>query len=201
MRKLDPVKHEEKRREILYAAGRCFARDGFRGATISAICAEAGISPGHLYHYFPSKEEIVSAITAVGLEYAAARFSEMAQGGDTVATLFAEIDRVKAYQGPGSPLLVLDMLAEATRNPAMSAILTRHNRQVRDLLVAFLRHGQERGQVDPALDLDLAAAVLISLFDGSRTLPIRDPALDLPKAMALYRTVISRFLTPPGASA
>ncbi len=55
MRKLDPVKHEEKRREILAAAGRCFARDGFRGASISQICAEAGISSGHLYHYFASK--------------------------------------------------------------------------------------------------------------------------------------------------
>ena len=42
MRKLDPVRHEQRRREILAAAGRCFARDGFRGASISDICAEAG---------------------------------------------------------------------------------------------------------------------------------------------------------------
>jgi TetR/AcrR family transcriptional repressor of uid operon len=41
MRKIDPVKHEEKRQEILEAAGRCFARKGFQGATISDICAEA----------------------------------------------------------------------------------------------------------------------------------------------------------------
>ena len=75
MRKLDPVKHEEKRREILNAAERCFVRDGLQGASISSICAEARISPGHLYHYFTSKEAIVSAMIEVRLEEAAAGLS------------------------------------------------------------------------------------------------------------------------------
>lgn len=62
MRTVDPVRHEERRRKILEAAKRCFARDGLWGASVSGICAEVGISPGHLYHYFKGKEAILSAI-------------------------------------------------------------------------------------------------------------------------------------------
>ena len=62
MRKVDPVKHGGKRAEILAAAERCFGRSGFYRATIAQICDEAAISPGHLYHYFASKEAIIAAI-------------------------------------------------------------------------------------------------------------------------------------------
>src|SRR5215467_9131451 len=62
MRRLDPVKHEEKRQEILAAAKACFARDGFLGISIADICQEAGISPGHLYHYFDSKDAILDVV-------------------------------------------------------------------------------------------------------------------------------------------
>jgi len=79
MRKVDPVKHEKKRRDILEAAARCFARDGFRGASTADICAEAKISPGHLYHYFASKEAIMGAMAEAKLGEAAARLRHMVQ--------------------------------------------------------------------------------------------------------------------------
>ena len=56
------LKHGEKRQEILGAAKRTFLRSGLRGASIAAICSEAGISPGHLYHYFDSKEAVFAAL-------------------------------------------------------------------------------------------------------------------------------------------
>jgi len=72
MRKCDaqigPAKHEEKRREVLDAAETCFVRAGIRGASISEISAEAKMSSGHIYHYFPSKEAIVAAMAAVGMD-------------------------------------------------------------------------------------------------------------------------------------
>ena len=40
----------------------CFVRSGFQGASMQQICAEAGMSPGALYRYFPSKEAIIEAI-------------------------------------------------------------------------------------------------------------------------------------------
>src|ERR1700736_5705760 len=84
MRKIDPVKHEEKRQEILEAAGRCFARKGFQGATISDICSEAKISPGHLYHYFASKEAIVSAMAEARITQVGARFEHVMESSDPI---------------------------------------------------------------------------------------------------------------------
>jgi AcrR family transcriptional regulator len=199
MRKIDPEKHEQKRREILEAAGRCFVRDGFRGASISAICGEAGISPGHLYHYFASKEAIIGAMTETGLAYAASRFGHMMENSNVVAALVDEIDRAKVGRENGNRILVLDMLAEAGRNPVVADVLLEHSKALRRLLGDFLREGQERGQIDSALDVDVAAALLISVMDGMKGLTMRDPGLDMTKATSLLQTLVSRFLTPPAA--
>jgi TetR/AcrR family transcriptional regulator, repressor for uid operon len=201
MRKVDPVKHEEKRREILEAAERCFVRDGFRGASISDICGEAGISPGHLYHYFASKEAIIRAMTDAGLEYATSRLSTMMQGSNAISALLSEFERSKSAHGhrPASQAFIFDMLAEAVRNPAIADIVSEHSRALRSLLSAFLRDAQDRGQIDGALDPDLAAAILMSVIDGAKTLAIRDPELDMAKGIDVLKTLISRFLTPPAS--
>ena len=49
VRKRVPEQHEGRRQEILAAAHRCFLRHGLQGASISMICKEAAMSPGHLY--------------------------------------------------------------------------------------------------------------------------------------------------------
>ena len=196
MRRVDPVKHDEKRREILDAAGRCFARKGFQGATISGICSEAKISPGHLYHYFTSKEEIVEAMAAAGLASGMELFRRIIEGPDVLAAFVAEIERVKTRHIAGQALL-MDMLAESGRNPTMGKILQEHSRAVIALLAGFLRTGQSRGQIDPGLDPDLAACSLLSVFDGAKTLAIRDQNIDKLKSYDVLKILIIRFLTPP----
>ena len=57
MRRANVQLRYDRRDEILAAAQRCFARSGFHGASMQDICAEAGMSPGNLYRYFPSKDE------------------------------------------------------------------------------------------------------------------------------------------------
>lgn len=197
MRTIDPAKHEEKRREILAAAGRCFGRSGFRAATISAICAEAKMSPGHLYHYFASKEAIVSALAEASLANADETFQEMANASDALTALFAGMKRVKKRDVREAGAFVLELLAEADRNPAIAAILRDHSRALCHQLAAFLRGGQERGQIDRALDAEVAAAVLLSVRDGALTLLVRDPDQDMEQSIDLLQTMIVRLLAPP----
>ncbi len=198
MRTVDPVKYEEKRREILGAARRCFSRGGFRGASISDICAEAGISPGHLYHYFGSKEAILGAIVEMVLEETTERFGRtMEESPDALAALISEMEQAKAEKEPGVHVLVLDMFAEAGRNPAMAEVLQEHTRGMRRLLADFLRKGQARGQIDPSLDAETAAAVLIGVIDGSKIMAVREPSPNRMKTIELLRTLIDRFLTQP----
>lgn len=197
MRKIDPIKHEERRRQILKAAGRCFARDGFRGASISDICAEAKISAGHLYHYFPSKETIVGAMTEAHLAQAAMHFDRMTGSSDAVGALVAEVERAKTLHGHTGQLLFIDMLAEAGHNPAIADILREHSRRLRSLLANFLSKAQKEGQVDRSLDADFAAAVLLGVIDGAKTMTIRDPKLDKGRCIDYLKILITRFLAAP----
>jgi AcrR family transcriptional regulator len=192
MRKVDPAKHGEKRREILEAAARCFVRDGFRGASTTDICEEAGISPGHLYHYFPSKEAIIAAMVEAHLVRAAKRFAEIAESADLVAELTSEFGIQLKRKSGGS--LLFEMMAEAARKPAMAKIVHRHTQGMRTLLADLLRKGQANGRIDRGLDPEIAAAVLISTIDGSSTLALRNPGIDMQKGAEALQTMLSRFL-------
>lgn len=197
MRKIDPVKHAEKRKEILAAAERCFANKGFHGTTIAQICAEARISPGHLYHYFASKEAIIGAITATGLEYTTSRLEEITEGGNAIAVLISEFERLRDLHTQSRPGVLLDILAEAGRTPSIGKNLQDTSREMRRLLAEFLRQGQARGQIDADLDIEVAAAVLISMIDSFKTLSIRYPGLDPDRTTKVIETMITRFMSLP----
>lgn len=200
MRTLDPVKHEEKRGEILLAAWRCMARNGFRGTSTADVCKEAGISPGHLYHYFDSKEAIVTALTERGLQKAEKYFSDTMQKPNALAAMVSDLDRHKTGKNDdyrAFSLLVLEMLVEAARNPAVAKIVRANTRKIKSLLVDFLKTGQNRGQIDPNLNADAAATVMLTVMDGMKITAIRDPKADTAKYIAYLQILISRFLSPP----
>src|SRR6476620_4814251 len=73
-------RQSDRRTEILDAAQRCFARSGFHRASMQDICTEAGMSPGNLYRYFPSKEALIAGIcerdrAEIGQQFARADLS------------------------------------------------------------------------------------------------------------------------------
>jgi TetR/AcrR family transcriptional repressor of uid operon len=198
MRKRDPVKHEEKRRQILEVAEHCFLRDGFRGASISDICAEAQMSAGHLYHYFKSKEAIVRDLTELHLQRVASRFEEMTAKTNVLEAFLSEIDVWRKQKAKRNPALIHEVVAEASRNPAIAEILQRRTQALRDMLAGFLREGQQREQIDRQLDPDLAAAVVLSLVDFIDGLATKgDEKFNSIQGIGLLKTLFARFLTPP----
>jgi TetR/AcrR family fatty acid metabolism transcriptional regulator len=56
------AKAPDKRRLILNAAVRVFARQGFHACRVSDIADEAGVAYGLVYHYFGSKDEILDTL-------------------------------------------------------------------------------------------------------------------------------------------
>jgi AcrR family transcriptional regulator len=199
MRKVDRAKHDEKRRHILQAAEECFRRDGFRGASIGDICAAARMSPGHLYHYFDSKEAIIEALFELRLQRGAAMVGELTltPKADVITSLRGWLDEhVKNVRAHGSSL-DLEMSAESARNPAIAKITSRSERVVRELLSRVIREGQERGQVDSGLDPDSVAAVVHSIIFGLNRLGgIRDATFDVKAASDMLNLLFERFLRP-----
>jgi AcrR family transcriptional regulator len=199
MRRRDPIKTEEKRRDILAAATRAIARKGFQGVSTDDICKEAGISPGQLYHYFPNRQAVLAGVTSAWL----ARFSESvartADGDDPVAPLLAILDRFKKNpdsQVKARSILALDVFAEAGRNPAIAKIVHKHSTQIRGLLADLLKKGQERGQVERSVNPANAAAAFFVALDGVRALIIRNPEADLSGPIELLQAMISQQLLP-----
>ena len=95
MPKLKPATQRARREHILDAAAACFARAGFHRTTMQDICKEALISPGALYVYFASKEDLIAGIA----ESDRAEFAE----------LFAE---VSAARGEGHATAELEGIAD-----------------------------------------------------------------------------------------
>ena len=123
MRKIDPVRHEQKRREILQAAWRCFLRNGL-GASTAEICAEAVISPGHLYHYFESKDAIVAALATAKLDEATERIKRSITAGvPALDTILSEVGQLTDSRRRAEFALLFEMLAESARTPAMARLL------------------------------------------------------------------------------
>lgn len=120
---------DQRRNELIEAARRVFARQGYANARMADISAEAGASYGLLYHYFPTKEAIHLALVHQAVEGSIAVTARAArQPGsptDQLRWLTNEILEGIA-QEPELPLLMAQaasgvQIPEAARNEAARA--------------------------------------------------------------------------------
>lgn len=74
---------KRRRREILRAALRVFARDGISRARIGDIASEAGMPVSSIYDYFPSKEDLAYAVPIDQLARFYAEYAEAVAGKKT----------------------------------------------------------------------------------------------------------------------
>lgn len=185
------------RERILEAALACFARSGFHGASMQAICAEAGMSPGALYRYFRSKEAIIAAIAEGERERHAAFFERLAEAEDPVETLASiGIDLLEAALHGPFGALGAEIMAEAIRNPDIRRVIERNQAEARASLVATLARGQARGVIDPSLDVDAACRLMLALADGLCAHQALDPDFSPARLRPALRALLRRFFRP-----
>lgn len=169
-RKRDPDREAQRRREILQAAARAFIRDGLRGTSIATICKEAGISPGHLYYYFPSKEALIEAMAEADLAAIRTYAERLVTLDDLLDAAVSSSEFMSLpYNEPGKLLegaLAFDLHAEATRNPRIHAIMDRHYRGISDLFGARLAAAQKAGGVASSHDPVKLARLVGAVREG-----------------------------------
>jgi AcrR family transcriptional regulator len=156
---------DERRQSLIAATARCLADKGAAGVSVRAICAEAGVSPGLLRHYFAGvSEAIAETYRWVGGQIGQALDSAVAEvGTDPRARLLAYL--TASFRPPiASPELLATYVAfwSLTRSdPAIAA--------VRAEVYGAFRAGLEGliAEYRPALlDTRLAAVALTALIDG-----------------------------------
>jgi AcrR family transcriptional regulator len=189
---------ETKRLQVLEAAATCFRRYGFHATSIARISMIAGMSPGHIYHYFPNKEAIVAGIVDRNLgEFAQlAKRLEEAQGPKTfVGALMEEIaPGVEQRTDPARTSLDLEMLAEASRNFEIRSALQRsgdvHFERMRELF----RQAPSMRQLSP-VDLDAHITVITSLFDGLMVRTLCQSNMDNARTSRIIERVVGFLLS------
>ena len=72
----------DRRRQILDAAIRVFARQGFHSCRVSDIADEADVAYGLVYHYFKSKEEVLNELFVERWSLLLAAIEEVDRGSD-----------------------------------------------------------------------------------------------------------------------
>ncbi len=185
------------RQRVIDAAIACFTRNGFHGASMQQICAEAGMSPGALYRYFPSKVSIIAAIAEAERAGHAAFFERLAEADDPVEALAGiGVDKLEQILAGKSAALCAETLAEAVRNPEVRDMFNRNMAEARAAVVGALRRGQERGQVDRGLDLETACQLIMAMGDGLNVHRGLDPTLTAARFRPVLQTLLRRFLRP-----
>jgi len=64
------LRNRARRDQILSAAMKCFVENGFHGSSMAELAKRAGMSVGHIYHYYESKDAIIEAIVDRDIEEA-----------------------------------------------------------------------------------------------------------------------------------
>jgi TetR/AcrR family transcriptional repressor of uid operon len=166
MRRANAQVQLDRRAEILAAAQRCFVRAGFHGASMQDICAEAGMSPGNLYRYFPSKEAIMAGIAERDRAEVAQEFAS----ADLSRGLFAVLEGMARHHFTVRPmeqvLLCTEVMAEARRNPEIARISAAFDADVKIWLTDLLRAAAARGDIPADVDLDGVVTMLMIIADG-----------------------------------
>lgn len=190
---------ELRRRQVLAAAASCFRRSGFRGASMAEISAEAGMSTGHIYHYFKNKEAIVEAIVERDMEDDAEQLAALRQGPPEriFETMMAAAKDCIVEPSPiTEPALLLEIAAEASRNPVVAAILGKCKRTQHEQAREMLEFGQDRGAIAQDLDLDGICLLVSTLFDGITAQSVINPMFQAEKIMPHIETVLRALLRP-----
>jgi TetR/AcrR family transcriptional repressor of uid operon len=197
MRTIDPGKHAARRDAILAAARSCFARKGFHQTSTAAICAQAGMSPGNLFHYFPTKQAIIAAIVDQEGSETAAYFASVRGSADAYGALLDFMDLVLALAADGDFAgLALDIAAEAMRDTDIAARVARNDASLRGGLQTLLAEAAAAGQIDAALDAAQTAGWIAALIDGIFNRVAVDPDYAPLAQRASLHLLLARFLRP-----
>jgi AcrR family transcriptional regulator len=155
------VAAEEKRRTILDAAARVFARKGFHTSRVGDIAEEAGVAHGLLYHYFSSKDEVLETIFREHWSTLLERVHEAEQAGDDPIEQLRGIAAAMFEGWLNEPDVVRVVVREIARTEEISE-------HVGELVrpIGAIRRVIERGQAQGVLRDDLDASMAAVIFYG-----------------------------------
>ena len=179
-------------------------RTGFHRTTMQDVAGEAGMSPGNLYRYFPSKDDIVVGLAERDLAGMGRDFDELAAADDFMASL-GRIGRKHFIEEPRErAILCLEIWAEATRNEVFARMSAQFERETIGQMAALFFQAQARGAVARDVDPHLAATVVSTLAKGlfvrRAIMPDFEAGREVSHVLAVIKAMLNGSIAFPARS-
>mgnify|MGYP002393353219 CR=1 FL=1 len=188
---------EARRQQIVDAASACACRSGFHGSSMAEIAQQAGLSVGQIYRYFDSKEAIIAAIVERDMAEMRDKYSELRDGETPVldAILAKCVQAIDAYYESDRAALILEVVAEAARNPTVACILRSADAEERRMRQDLLRDAFP-DELDER-ERTARGEVISMLFEGLVVRGVNNPGTDRAAIGEVLRSVLKHLLTQP----
>ncbi|MBA6408612.1 TetR/AcrR family transcriptional regulator [Pseudoalteromonas sp. 5Ae-yellow] len=197
-RQTDPAIALARREQILSAAAECFRRKGYHGAGMAEISKTAGMSAGHIYNYFESKEAIIESIIEKDMEEMFSIFQKFEDHpGDVLAALLDGLNiGVQRHMDTGSCVIDLDMMAEAGRNIKVATLLRETDIQARGRMRQLLASERSALKDIDELELESRINVIFSMMAGLLLRKLLYPELTEETVLIALRPAMKTLLMP-----
>ncbi len=190
-RRMPYAKHAGRRAAIVEAAAEVFAARGYHAGSFQQVADRVGMSQSSLFHYFPTKPDLLLAVLARRDTLAAMHPDGIHSSSfiDEVLTLARNNADV-----PGVIELYTTLAGEAVTegHPARDYFTNRFADLRRDM-AADLQLLAQRGLLRPGVDPVRAATSLTALWDGLQLQSLLDPDVDV---VACLRDYLEGILLP-----
>lgn len=184
--------HDPLREQLLDAAARVFARQGYDGTRILDIVREAGVSTGAVYGRFRSKNELLRE-AVVSRSVARTHLD----GGDRVADMLVRGATVRRHSLSDAEAMRLEALVVARREPDVAQALADAEDELRLRIAPLVQAAIDDGTVAP--DLDPEAVFFFVRIVGMGLMLHRGSGLPGPPVEG-WDALIARIVASFGAS-
>lgn len=182
MPRVDRSYLDARRREILSAAHRCFARDGFQATTMQDVADEVDLSVGALYRYFDGKEALVEALAEWGRAQKREVMDDVASpgGAEGLAELVVQLAAsLPASEQAGAAVRFdVRIWGEALGQPNLESLVRDSLSDFRRLIADYVEDARAEGRMRADVEPETAARVLVSLLTGLELQLAFEPDLD-----------------------
>ncbi len=165
----------DRRQDLVAAAYRQIARQGFEGLRTRDVAAAAGVNVATLHYYFPTKEALIGGV----LKHAMQRFrSSMPAVGTPAQQLRNHFKGIRRLVNEEPELFAVmgELALRSARDPAIRELYQQTTdiwqATVRGLLVKAAREGSLTGLRNP----DAQASLVVSALTGASMIPLSRPA-------------------------
>jgi AcrR family transcriptional regulator len=192
---------EARRAEILEAAYKCFMEKGFHNTTMQDIYDATNLSPGAVYNYFSSKEDIIVAVIKEFQDWSLSSLTSLISENPNeslINVIRFWLSSLEHHDISKNTNIQLDYYSEAMRDSNIREAVLKSQDATHEKLIELIEHNQRIGVFNAELDPLSIARAIVGMVFGIMIHKSLDPEVDLDAYGQVCEAMIKgTFSSPP----